>query len=100
MHGTIFLSGVLAVGTAIGALAKGLVWPGVAGFVGPLLCLMAGAVIRGTFHVGTPHQRLAGRAAGITAIAIGMGLLMSTGYVVRLFNIELAGATWELVGAL
>ena len=95
----IFLFIVLVIITGASALIKGAVWAGLAGLVGPLLCLFAGGGVRGSFLVGTRDQKIGGLIAGAVCFAVGMAMLYATGFSVRLFALELTGIEWGAVGA-
>jgi hypothetical protein len=42
----------------ISALAKGAIYPGIAGIVGPTLCWFAASGLKGSFMVGSSRQKL------------------------------------------
>jgi hypothetical protein len=81
------------------AIFKGAVYPGIAGIVGPALCLFAASGTRGSLLVGTRSQKISGLATGAVFALVGFGLVYHSGYWVGIFGYELAGVTWCATGA-
>lgn len=98
MGWVLYIYVVLVVVTGIGALAKGAIYPGIAGIVGPMLCWWAGSGLKGSLLVGTHSQRIGGLAAAIVFVVVGCGIVYHSGYWVSLFGYELLGTTWSLIG--
>lgn len=89
---------LLSVIMGIAAIAKGAVYPGIAGLVGPTLCWFAGSGLKGSLSVGTGSQKLGGLAAAIVFLIIGFGVVYHSGYWVSIFGYELTGVAWCAIG--
>src|SRR5438309_10526153 len=94
----ILLFMLLAVVTGVSALLKGPIAAGFAGIVGPILCLFAGAGVRGSFLVGVRSQKIGGLVLGAISLAVGPLLLQATVYRMPVVPIELAWTAWGLAG--
>lgn len=82
----------------ISALAKGAIYPGIAGIVGPSLCWFAASGLKGSFMAGDTSQKLGGIGATIVALAVGLGIVYHSGYWVGIFGYSFSGVTWCIVG--
>jgi hypothetical protein len=49
----VYIYNVLTVVLGISALAKGAIYPGIAGIIGPILCWFAASGLKGSLMVGT-----------------------------------------------
>jgi hypothetical protein len=87
---------LLTLAMAGSALWKGAIYPGIAGLVGPTLCLFAASGLKGSFMVGTSREKLAGVTGAIACVAV--GIIYHSGYSIGLFGYEFTGVTWCLVG--
>jgi hypothetical protein len=89
---------MLTLAMGISALFKGALYPGMAGIVGPMLCLFGVSGLKGSLMVGTQSQKVGGLAAAIACVGAGLGLVYHSGYWVTLFSHELTGVTWCVIG--
>ena len=94
----IFIYMTMTLLMGISALAKGAIYPGIAGIVGPTLCWFAASGLRGSLMVGDTSQKLGGIGATIIALVIGLGIVYHSGYWVGIFGYSLSGVTWCIVG--
>lgn len=94
----IFIYMLLTLAMGGSALWKGYLYPGVAGIVGPSLCWFAASGFKGSLLVGMWSQKLAGLAAAVAFVIVGIGIVYHSGYWVGLFGYEFTGVTWCVVG--
>lgn len=94
----IYIYMLLALVTGGSAYWNGAVYAGVAGIVGPILCLFAASGLKGSLMKGTQQQKIAGSAAAVLFVAIGMGVVYHSGFWVGFFGYEFSGIIWCLIG--
>ncbi|THJ20411.1 MAG: hypothetical protein CAF44_012310 [Nitrospira sp. CG24D] len=80
------------------ALWNGAVYAGVAGIVGATMCWFAASGLKGSLMVGTRPQKIAGFAAAVLFIVIGMGVVYHSGFWIGFFGYEFSGVIWCLIG--
>jgi len=81
---------ILVVTTGISALTKGEIYPGIAGIIGPTLCLFAA--------LGFRNQKMGGLVAAIALAGVGFGIVYDSGFSVGLFGFEITGPVWCAIG--
>jgi hypothetical protein len=89
---------LLTVVTGISALTKGAIYPGIAGLIGPTLCCVATAGLKGSFMVGPRAQKVGGVAGRIVFACLGIGLVYHSGFWLGLFGVAVSGPTWCVIG--
>ncbi len=89
---------LLTVLMGISALAKGAIYPGIAGIIGPSLCWYAASGLKGSLMVGDRSQKLGGITGAIILLTVGLGIVYHSGYWIGLWGHPLSGITWCVVG--
>ncbi len=92
----IYLLLTLAMGITL--LSHGAIYPGVAGISGPTLCWVAACGLKGGFTTEALPRKLTEWGAAITCVAVGIGMVVHSGYKLEVFGVEVTGVTWCLAG--
>ena len=71
---------------------------GLRSIICPSLCLYAGAGLKGSLLVGTLNQKIGGISMCIVFIAISYFFYMKEGFGVNIFDYNISGYFWCLIG--
>ena len=100
---TTFIHGVYIIITIVaGIVAFGNVSIGViaSGILAPIIAWFGGSGLRGSFNVGDNSQKITGFILGAIALTISYFWINYTGYWIQVFEIEITGVVWILIGFL
>ena len=100
---TTFIHGVYIIITiVVGIAAFGNVSIGViaSGILAPIIAWFGGSGLRGSFNVGDNSQKITGFILGAIALTISYFWINYTGYWIQVFEIEITGVVWILIGFL
>ena len=88
---------VLVVITFISSLGSTSIGVALSGLLAPFICCFGGCGMKGSWY-GSPEQRVAGTILGIIFLAGGALWLYATGFRVGLFQVDIQGPIWGLIG--
>ena len=100
---TTFIHGAYIIITiVVGIAAFGNVSIGViaSGILAPIIAWFGGSGLRGSFNVGDNSQKITGFILGAIALTISYFWINYTGYWIQVFEIEITGVVWILIGFL
>ena len=79
-------------------LWDGAIYAGVAGIAGPLMCWCAGSGLSSATKAGRPAHRAAVIVGALLFAAIGIGMVIHSGFSLGMFGLGVPGIVWCVIG--